>query len=181
MPTAKVSDELKRRIPGWGADLDFRNRPGFPMEKTPPHGTGAHWEEPERQIPTVKVFHSIEHKGLTPVFGTACPPKGLSGSIRDYAYTLSEGRKMHWALLLFADRVDVVESALQSLLQGRPHNPLAEMGLQAEFKRKAFQSRFGQHRSDVRRQKRELLLALGFGGLGAGAYLARRAMGRRAA
>lgn len=170
--------ELRSIIPGWGADLDFRDRPAVPMEKAPPNGTGAHWDEPERQIPRVKILKSPEHQALTATFGTACPPRLLSGKIREFAYTFSEARKAHWMLLLFADRVDMIESALESLLTGRAHNPLSEMGLASELKDGAFRTRFGENRSDVRRQKRELLLVLG---LGAGVALVAQAARRKAA
>ena len=156
-------NQLKSKIPGWGADLDPKNRSGVPREKTPPHETGAHWDEPERQIPRVKILKSSEHKTLTPVFGTSCPPKGLSGFIREYAYTLSEGKKSHWIFLLIADRVDVIEGLLESALRLRPHNPLKEMGLAAEFKGKGLRSRFGQHRADVKRMQKEAVVVLGLG------------------
>jgi hypothetical protein len=46
---------------------------------------------------------SIEHAMLPPVFGTTCPPKGLSGVIRRHAYAkYSEARAAHWLLLLAA-------------------------------------------------------------------------------
>ncbi|MET8352074.1 MULTISPECIES: BBE domain-containing protein [unclassified Micromonospora] len=45
-----------------------------------------------------------DRKFLTPVFGTSCPPKGLSGVIRRYSSRrYSEGRAAHWLLLLAAD------------------------------------------------------------------------------
>ncbi|MEO5970729.1 MAG: hypothetical protein ABIQ95_12455 [Bdellovibrionia bacterium] len=159
------STELKSKIPGWGIDLDPKNRPGVPREKTSPHGTGAHWDVPDRQIPRVKIYKSSERRSLTPVFGTSCPPKGLSGVLRDYAYSLSEARKSHWFLLIIADRVDEVEGILGSIFQLRPHNPLKEMGLATEFKGEGFRSRFGQHRADVRRMRMEALLVLGLGAL----------------
>ena len=168
-------DALKARIPGWGADLDPADRPGVPMERMPPGGTGAHWTFPERQVPRVRIHRSTEHTMLPPVFGTSCPPKGLSGFIRDRAYKLSEGRSSHWMLLLLADRVDVVESALSSLLRLRPHNPLAEMGMGAELRRGAFRSRFGQHRADVRRLGKEALLVAGLGAAIVGRAVLKRA------
>jgi hypothetical protein len=163
---------LKSEIPGWGADLDPKNRPGVPREKTPAHGTGAHWDEPERQIPRVKIFMSSERNSLTPVFGTSCPPKGLSGVLRNYAYSLSEGKKPRWLLLLIADRVDEVEGILGSMLRLSPHNPLKEMGLASEFKGDGFRSRFGQHRADMKRMQREALFVLGLGAL----FLARKSI-----
>jgi len=174
---AIISSEMKQRIPGWGADLDPKNRPGVPRERKPPQGTGAHWEEPERQVPHVRILVSTEHQGLTATFGSACPPRGLSGKIREYAYRLSEGKKAHWILLLLADRIDEVEGVLESLVRGRPHNPISEMGLKSEFRHQAYRTRFGQNRADVRRQKREALILLG---LSTGAILTRRFLGRKA-
>jgi hypothetical protein len=83
---AESSDELRARIPGWGVDLDPKDRPSAPKERLDPNLNGAHWDFPERQPEKLPRERSIEHKFLTPVFGTACPPKGLSGAIRKYAY-----------------------------------------------------------------------------------------------
>ena len=64
-------------IHGWGADLDPRARPAVPMERTPPRFIEPHYEQPEQQPVTVKVFHSTERPGLTPVVGTS-PLVGFS-------------------------------------------------------------------------------------------------------
>jgi hypothetical protein len=153
------SNELRNRIPGWGVDLDRSRRPAVPKEHFNPGGTGAHWDFPERQVERWPREKSPEHKFLTPVFGTACPPKGLSGAIRRYAYTLSEGRLAHWLLLMGADRVDVLESRVQGLLSGHPDSPLTESGLPSEVKRHGIQSRLGQNRADVKHQPLDLLVA----------------------
>jgi len=130
---AETSDELRARIPGWGADLDPKDRPAVPQERFDPEFSGAHWEFPERQPERWPRERSIEHKFLTPVFGTSCPPRGLSGKIRRFAYArYSEGRAAHWLLLLGADRVDVAESRLRSLREGRPDRLIAETGIRAE-------------------------------------------------
>jgi hypothetical protein len=129
----ETSDELRARIPGWGADLDPQDRPAVPQERFDPEFSGAHWEFPERQPEKWPRERSIEHKFLTPVFGTSCPPRGLSGRIRRFAYArYSEGRAAHWLLLLGADRVDVVESRLLALASGRPDRLIAETGIRAE-------------------------------------------------
>lgn len=120
----------------WGADLSPQNRPGIPRERVPPNGTGAHWEVPEKQIPKVKIHKTLERSHLTPVFGTTCPPKGLSGRIRDFAYrNYTENHLRHWFLLLAADRVDVVEGILEDLREGRGVRPIKEMGLKSELER----------------------------------------------
>src|SRR4051794_41570367 len=84
---AESSDELRARIPGWGADLDPKDRPSVPRERFDPTVTGAHWEFPDRQPEKWPRERSIEHKVLTPAFGTACPAEGLSGAIRKLAYS----------------------------------------------------------------------------------------------
>ncbi len=150
-------NELRQRIIGWGVDIDPKNRPAVPKEHFNPN-TGAHWDFPERQVERWPREKSPEHKFLTPVFGTACPPKGLSGAIRRYAYTLSEGRAAHSLLLMGADRVDVIESRFQALLSGRPDNPITETGVLSEFKRNGFRSRFGQHRTDLKHLPVDILM-----------------------
>src|SRR5690606_22472620 len=102
-------EQLQQRIPGWGADLDPRDRPAVPRERFDPGATGAHWEFPERQRETLPRERSIEHRHLTPVFGTSVPLKGVSGLLRKLSYArFSEGRAAHWLILIAADRVDAV-------------------------------------------------------------------------
>ena len=115
-PFTDTADQLRARIPGWGVDLDPKDRPSVPKERFDPSATGAHWDFPERQPEKWPRERSIEHKFLTPVFGTSCPPKGLSGGMRKLAYRrYSEGRAAHWLILIAADRVDAAESHLRSL------------------------------------------------------------------
>jgi hypothetical protein len=142
------SDELRARIPGWGADLNKEDRPSVPKLKF--LDTGAHWDFPERQPEKWPRERSIEHRFLTPVFGTAQPPSGLSGVLRKFAYKFSEGRAAHWLILLYADRVDAAEHHLRSLLSLRPDNPITETGIKAEFSHKGIESRFGRKRVDVK-------------------------------
>ncbi|MFP5285826.1 MAG: hypothetical protein ACLGI9_08815 [Thermoanaerobaculia bacterium] len=156
---ARSSEELRRTIPGWGVDLDPKDRPAVPKERFNPEGTGAHWDFPERQPERWPREKTTEHKFLTPVFGTACPPKGLSGMIRRFAYRYSEGQTTHWLLLMGADRVDVLESRVTGLLRGRPDNPFAEAGLRSEVTRHGLRSRRGQHRADLMHQPLDLVLA----------------------
>src|SRR5687768_8414150 len=73
-------------IRGWGVDKNPADRPAYPMERTPPRLEGVHWDQPEQQRQTVKVFQSTERPGMTPVFGTSTPPKGISGLLRGLAY-----------------------------------------------------------------------------------------------
>lgn len=147
---AYPSSELGSRIIGWGVDLNPADRPAVPKESYDPGATGAHWDFPERQIERYPREKSTEHRFVTPVFGTACPPKGLSGMIRRYAYTKSEAKTSHWTLLVLADRIDVIESRITGLLRGRPDNLFSEMGLRSELRFHGIRSRLGQHRADLK-------------------------------
>ena len=150
-PLAESSDELRARIPGWGADLDLAVRPSVPRERFDPSFSGAHWEYPEQQPEKWPRERSVEHTQLPPVFGTTCPPKGLSGVIRKYAYAkYSEGQAAHWLLLMAGDRVDVVESGLRSMLTLRPDNPITQTGVLGEVKHHGLRSRLGHNRADVK-------------------------------
>jgi hypothetical protein len=120
-------------IVGWGADLDLANRPAVPMEHMPPR-LGAHPDHIEQQPVRMKVFHSVERPGITPLFGTSSPPSGLSGMIRAAAYQRSENDLRHWLMLLLADRVNVVEGIGHDLLEGRIPNIFSEMGIKAELR-----------------------------------------------
>src|SRR3954453_14345228 len=96
-PLPESPEELRARIPGWGVDLDPKDRPSSPKLQDREDLTGAHWDFPDRQPETVPRERSIEHAFLTPVFGTTAPLKGLSGVIRRYSYArFSEGRAAHW-------------------------------------------------------------------------------------
>jgi hypothetical protein len=156
------NDELRARIPGWGADLDPSDRPAVPRERFDPGATGAHWDFPERQPEKWPRERSIEHKFLTPVFGTSTPPRGLSGVMRKYAYRkYSEGQAAHWLILLASDRVDAVESHLRSFLSLRPDNPLTETGVLSELTRHGYSSRVGRNRADVKHQWIDPILVAG--------------------
>ena len=151
-PIAESPDELRQRIPGWGVDLDAKDRPSVPKLQFQEDFTGAHWEFPERQPERYPRERSVEHGMLTPVFGTAQPPSGVSGVIRRYAYSYSEGRTAHWLLLIAADRVDAWEHHLKSFLTLRPDNPITETGVKAEFTHHGLRSRLGQNRTDLKHQ-----------------------------
>jgi hypothetical protein len=160
-PIGKSSDELRALIPGWGVDLDPNDRPSVPRERFGER-TGAHWDFPERQPEKWPRERSIEHAFVTPVFGTACPPTGVSGVMRKYAYRrFSEGRAAHWLVLLLADRVDAVESHIRSFATLHPDNPITETGIASEFSHHGIASRFGKGRTDVRHQLIDPLIVAG--------------------
>ncbi|MBF0686194.1 MAG: hypothetical protein IR158_00300 [Cellulomonas sp.] len=158
-PLPETPDQLRARIPGWGADLDPADRPQVPRERTD-LDSGAHWDFPDRQPETYPRERSIEHEMLPPVFGTAQPLHGPSGKIRRYSYErFSEGRAAHWLLLIAADRVDAGEAHLRSLLTLRPDNPITETGILSEPRRHPIASRRG--RVDVRHQVLDPLIVGG--------------------
>jgi hypothetical protein len=126
--------DLSATIKGWGSDLAAERRPGVPRDAAPGLGRELLYPSIDPQLPQVKIHKSTEHERLTPIFGTACPPTGLSGMIRDRAYALSEGRLARWMLLMLADRVNVLEDLARDLATLRPPNLFAEMGLRTELR-----------------------------------------------
>jgi hypothetical protein len=122
-------------IPGWGIDANPENDPTYPMKRY----TGADharldYERTVQQPQMIEVLHSNERPGITRVFGTATPPKGVSGVLRRYAFRFSEGSSAHWLTLLLADRVNVVEGIVDDLRHGHLPNIFAERGWKAEWK-----------------------------------------------
>jgi hypothetical protein len=161
-PLAESSEQLRARIPGWGADLDPKDRPSVPELQFQEDLTGARWEFPERQPEKWPRERSIEHKFLTPVFGTACPPRGLSGAIRKLSYRrYSEGRAAHWLLLMLADRVDAWENHLRSFATLHPDNPFTETGVRSEFTHHGLKSRIGTKRADLVHQPLDPIIIVG--------------------
>jgi hypothetical protein len=99
------------RIEGRGADLDPRQRPGVPMELTPHPLPGARIPIERQKSDEVVLRHGGSQK-MPPVYGTAAPPKGLSGLLRKAAYHYPDHWARHWMMLLVADRVDSWEHNL---------------------------------------------------------------------
>jgi hypothetical protein len=60
--------------------------------------------------------HGGRLQGMPPVYGTAAPPKGLSGVLRKWAYHYPDHWARHWMMLLMADRVDSWEHNLRRVL-----------------------------------------------------------------
>src|SRR5690554_4057213 len=122
-------------IKGWGIDADPKNDPTYPMkERTNEEHKGYTWDRPKQQPSTIEVLHSNERPNITAVFGTAMPPKGLSGKIRRYAFKHGEGSYAHWLPLILADRINVVEGIVDDLLHGHVPNVFAEKGWKAGWK-----------------------------------------------
>jgi hypothetical protein len=177
-------ETLRRRIPGWGADLDPADRPSYPRELSlAPEENGAHWDFPDRQPELSPRERSIEHTMLPPVFGTAQPLTGLAGGIRRFAYRrFSEARAAHWFLLVLGDRVDSAGSHVRSFATTRPDNPITETGVLSEFRRHGLSSRFGHRRADLKHMWIDPILVYGpwvLAGVGAVSVLRRVFGGRR--
>lgn len=97
-------DEIK------GVDRDISRRPGYqlyrPVEPWPF----------TRHPPTQQAGKPAVPRKPTPVFGTSCPPRGLSGIIRTAAYRVPDHLPRKWLLLLLADRVEATGPRLRRLL-----------------------------------------------------------------
>lgn len=96
-----------------GVDANRDRRPGVPMRGR--FGDGAARDVIPRQDQPPEPLHREALDRPTPVYGTAQPPRGFSGAVRRAAYRVPEHRARHWMLLLFADRLDVVESRFGDL------------------------------------------------------------------
>lgn len=131
---ALADARVARRPFGWGADLDLAMRPAVPKERMPARLEGLHWATPTQQTQKVKVLCSIERPGITPIFGSTVPPKGVSGAVRGVAFRYSENDLRHWLLLLLADRINVGEGVVADLARGHVPNVFGEMGIRAELK-----------------------------------------------
>ena len=130
----EIADRHKD-IPGWGIDANDENDPTYPMKNY----TGAdherlRYERAQQQPVDIELLHSNERPGITRVFGTSTPPRGLSGMLRRYAFKYSEGSSGHWFTLILADRVNVVEGIIDDLAHGHIPNIFAERGWNAEWK-----------------------------------------------
>jgi hypothetical protein len=124
---------LRPHQPAPAVDLDSIDRPK-PMEELPPKPAAGASLQVAQQPQRVEVLHSIERPGITPVFGSTLPPKGLSGVIRRRAFRHSESDLRHWLMLLAADRVDMVEGIVSDLARGHVPNIYREMGGRAELR-----------------------------------------------
>ena len=142
-PLPETPDQLRARIPGWGVDLDPRDRPTVPRLQDRPGLEGPPDESIEQQAELRPRERSIEHGRLPPVFGTAQPLHGVSGAVRRLAYArFSEGRLAHWLLLVAGDRVEAFGAHARSLATLRPDVPAT--GLRAELRYGGLRSRRGR-------------------------------------
>ncbi len=121
-------------VTGWGVDANPENDPTYPYrDRSKDEGLTKDWQRPPQQGSDVEILQSIEHVRRPAVFGTASPPRGLSGVIRRLAFRWSESNWLHWLLLMGADRINVVEGVAQDLSRGKVPNIPAEMGAKSEW------------------------------------------------
>ncbi len=124
----RTGEAATRTHRGQGIDAAWEERPGVPREAPPRPAEGAHWRAPDQQI---LGRGALDRTGIdvpTPVFGTGEPPRLASGLLRRLAYRLPDHRASRWLLLLAADRVDVVEHRLGSLVVWLPALAAAAVG-----------------------------------------------------
>ena len=115
MSDRQTQQEQHRDRPVVGADL--HDRPGVPMEKAPGPLTPTTPASFSRMKPGRGMVKRAGLAQMTPVFGTAQPLRGLAGLVRRAAYSVRETRARHWMLLLFADRVELLEHRIATLVK----------------------------------------------------------------
>jgi hypothetical protein len=85
------------------------------MEQPPHPRAGAQIPIAQQQSPYPVLKHGGRRE-IPPVYGTAVPPKGLSGALRKLAYHYPDHWARHWMMLFMADRVDSWEYRLRRML-----------------------------------------------------------------
>ena len=108
--------QAPRRPAFWGVDRDMARRPGVPAMREPALLANARLDiEPMDPARSAAFKHGRPNKPWPPVFGTTCPPKGLSGLVRKWAASYPDHKPQHWLLKLLGDRVDSAEHRLKKL------------------------------------------------------------------
>lgn len=147
---APSAEDLRARIPGWGADLPPEHRRTW-QQREDLEPTGAHWSFPDRQPDDPRRERSIEHAMLTPVYGTVQPLHGISGRIRRFAYDhLSETKNLRWLILVLGDRTESVGAHVRSFFTRHPDEPVTQTGVLSEPRHRPVTSRVGRGRLDLR-------------------------------
>jgi hypothetical protein len=132
MKTTHTSGNVK----GWAIDADRANDPTFPIRKRLLDAAKIHeWRRPaQQQADGVEILHSNERPGLSSVYGTSCPPSGLSGMLRRMAFRHSESSYAHWLPLMLADRIGMLGGLLEDLAHGHLPNIPRELGWKVEWR-----------------------------------------------
>jgi hypothetical protein len=95
-----------RRSPVEPVDLDPSRRPGVPKERPPQPWPNSRFPPQRMTAAPSAPRHGRPNKPMPPVYGTAVPPRGVSGALRKAAYRYPDHVATHWLMLLLADRVD---------------------------------------------------------------------------
>lgn len=115
-PTREPRKPAIPRDPYAGYDLPLERRPGYGSLRGIEPWANSRWPV-ARQPRTIPFYaHGRSNKNFPPVFGTDCPPKGLSGLLRKLAYGYPDHMARHWLMLLASDRVDSAEYHVKKLL-----------------------------------------------------------------
>ena len=116
--TAIGSEALPRdsKPPFEPVDADPSRRPGVPKERSPKPWRNSRFPPERMHAEPSAPKHGRPNKPMPPVFGTAVPPRGLSGEIRKLAYRYPDHYVRHWQLLLLGDRVDSWETRAKRYL-----------------------------------------------------------------
>ena len=112
-----MNQDIQLERPQQAIDQDFAARPGVPHELDPPAPLAdAHWLVPDQQVSDAKPL--VGHgRPLTPIYSVANAPRGVSGLVRRLAYRIPDYRPRRWALLILADKIDVIEHNPGTLLK----------------------------------------------------------------
>ena len=111
-----MNQDIQLERPQEAIDQDLAARPGVPHELNPPAPLAdAHWLVPDQQVSDAKPL--VGHgRQLTPIYSVANAPHGVSGMVRRLAYRIPDYRPRRWALLILADKIDVIEHNPGTLL-----------------------------------------------------------------
>jgi hypothetical protein len=97
-------------------DRDRSRRPGVPRERPPQPWPNSRFPPARMKARPSAPKHGRPNKPMPPVYGTAVPPRGVSGAIRKAAYRVPDHVTRHWLLLLLADRVDAWGTRVRRVL-----------------------------------------------------------------
>ena len=135
MENENKMEEMRKKfahIKGWAIDADPEDEPNYPYKiYNGDDHKRLNWDRPTQQEESVELLQSTEHLRTPAVFGTVAPPAGLSGAIRRQAFKYSESMLRHWLMLIFADRVDVVEGLISDVVKGKLPRIKKERGFDA--------------------------------------------------
>lgn len=113
METNITALRSEARPPFDPVDLDPSTRPGVPKERPPAPWPNSRFPPQRMHSPPSALKHGRPNEPMPPVYGTAVPPRGVSGIFRKVAYRYPDHYARHWQLLLLGDRVDAWETRVR--------------------------------------------------------------------